>query len=109
MSQVHSVTHLPVHSDSQQENAARSVGKRYTGLQCAVRRREIALELKRLAFGPTEEGDQVHNSAFCSEALRRIDLPSRRILALEQRSESGPIGVSPKGCIWIEVKNRIDI
>ena len=54
--------------DSQHENAARSVGERNDGLQHAVRRREIAFELQRLAFGPTEQGNQVHNSAFYSEA-----------------------------------------
>jgi hypothetical protein len=54
--------------DSQRENAARSVGERNDGFQHAVWRREIALELQRFAFGPTEQGDQAHNSAFDSEA-----------------------------------------
>ena len=54
--------------DSQHKNAARGVGERNDGLQRAVRGREIALELQCLAFRSTKEGNQVHDSAFYSEA-----------------------------------------
>jgi len=100
MSQLHNVMYVPVHSAPTIRTPPEVFGKSNDGLQDAVRRREIALELKRLAFGPIEEGNQVHNSAFCSEALRRINLPSRRFLAFVAAIREQSNRRIPKGLHW---------
>src|SRR5208283_3672632 len=62
--------------DSKHNDAARSVRERYNGFQYAFRGGKIALELQRFSFGTTEEGYQIHNSAFYSEVELRANLPS---------------------------------
>jgi len=57
--------------DAEQKDATRSIRESHQGFQNPFRGGEIALELQRFSFGTTEEGYQIHNSAFYSEAARK--------------------------------------
>ena len=69
------VTGHVFHTD--QQDAARRVGERHNGSQHPIRRGQIALELKRLAFRALEDIQKIHCSELYSEARQAVKLPSR--------------------------------
>ena len=67
---------------AEQQRPARGVGKRHDRLERTRRRRQVALELERLAFGAFED---LHEGHYLGSLLRSLGVDEASDLAAEAR------------------------